>query len=174
MGIYRAMLKQQPNIGEVWNNLGVATRETGDPDEAISCFRKAVAFAPNMAEAWNNLGVAQDEFNMAENAANSYGKAIELRPDYASAHVNLGISLQKLGQYAEAEDHYRIALKSKPDDEVAGFMLQSLGKSDAPDAALRGMCEGFSTGAPGRSNGFSSRIWNTKPLNCCLNWFVPA
>ncbi|MBW2055108.1 MAG: tetratricopeptide repeat protein, partial [Deltaproteobacteria bacterium] len=135
ISIYRAMLEKQPNIGDAWNNLGVAYREIGDQDEAISCFRRAVAFAPYMAEAWNNLGVAQDEFNMIENASKSYRKAIEIRSDYASAHLNLGISLQKLRRFKEAEEHYNKVLETKPDDEVARFMLQSLGTSATPDAA---------------------------------------
>ena len=135
ISIYRAMLEKQPNIGEAWNNLGVAYREIGDPDEAISSFRRAVAFAPYMAEAWNNLGVAQDELNMIENASKSYRKAIEIRPDYASAHLNLGISLQKLRRFKEAKKHYKKVLETNPDDETARFMLQSLGTSTTPDAA---------------------------------------
>ena len=135
ISIYRAMLEKQPNLGEAWNNLGVAYRETGDQDEAISCFQRAVEFAPDMAEAWNNLGVAQDEFNMIENASKSYRKAIEIRSDYISAHFNLGISLQKLGRFKEAGEHYNRVLESKPDDEAARFMLQSMGTSATPDAA---------------------------------------
>ncbi len=135
ISIYRAILERQPDFGQAWNNLGVAYRETGDQDEALSCFRKAVAFAPDMAEAWNNLGVAQDEFNMIQDASKSYRKAIEIQPDYASAHFNLGVSLQKLRLFKEAEDHYKKVLETKPDDEAARFMLQSLGKSETPDAA---------------------------------------
>ena len=63
--IYKAMLDQQPNAGIVWNNLGVAYRETGKSDDAIASFRAAVKFAPQMPEAWNNLGVAQDEIGRA-------------------------------------------------------------------------------------------------------------
>jgi len=48
---YKVMLDQQPNAGIVWNNLGVAYREIGKPDDAIFCFRAAVRFAPQMAEA---------------------------------------------------------------------------------------------------------------------------
>ncbi len=133
--IYRAMLENRADLGEAWNNLGVAYRETGDQDEALSCFQKAVEFAPDMAEAWNNLGVAQDEFNMIEKAPESYRKAIEIRPDYTSAHFNLGISLQKLGRFREALEHYHKVLEARPDDEAAQFMLQSMGTEAAPDAA---------------------------------------
>ncbi len=133
--IYKVMLDQQPNIGQVWNNLGVAYREIGKPDDAISSFRAAVRFAPQMAEAWNNLGVAQDELNLTQNAINSYSKAIETQPDYASPHLNLGISLQKSKQFKEAEEHYKQVLKIQPDNEVAKFMLQSVGGIETPDAA---------------------------------------
>jgi len=135
ISIYRAMLEKQPDYGLAWNNLGVAYRETGAPDEALTCFEKAVEFAPGMAEAWNNLGVAQDEFNFSEKATKSYIKAIEIQPDYASAHFNLGLSLQKLRRFDEAGKHYNKVLETKPDDEAAKFMLQSLGTSATPDAA---------------------------------------
>jgi tetratricopeptide (TPR) repeat protein len=121
------MLDQQPNAGIVWNNLGVACRETGKSDDAISSFRAAVKFAPQMPEACNNLGVAQDEFNLAENALNSYRKAIELQPVYVSPHLNLGISLQKSKLFKEAEEHYNKVLEIQPDNKVARFMLQSIG-----------------------------------------------
>jgi predicted TPR repeat methyltransferase len=135
ISIYRAMLETQPDLGDAWNNLGVAYRETGDQDEALSCFQRAVEFAPDMAEAWNNLGVAQDEFNMTEDASRSYKKAIEIRLDYTSAYFNLGISLQKLRRFKEAEEHYNKVLEARPDDEAAKFMLQSMGASATPDAA---------------------------------------
>ena len=134
IGIYRAVVEQEPRFGLAWNNLGVVYREVGQPDEAISCFRRAVAFAPDLAEAWNNLGVAQDEFHLIENASQSYKKAIELKPDYKTAHFNLGVSLQKLERFKEAEDHYNIVLEIDPDDEAARFMRQSLGATTPPDA----------------------------------------
>jgi len=133
--IYKSMLDQQPGVGIVWNNLGVAYREIGKQDDAIACFRAAVRFAPEMAEAWNNLGVAQDELNLTENALNSYRKAIEIQPDYASPHLNLGIFLQKSEQFREAEEHFNKVLKLQPGNEIAKFMLQSIRGEETPEAA---------------------------------------
>ncbi len=132
---YKVMLDQQPNAGIVWNNLGIAYREIGKPDDALSSFRAAVRFAPQMAEAWNNLGVTQDEHNLTQNALTSYRKAIEIQPDYASPHLNLGISLQKSEQFKEAEEHYNKVLKIQPENKTAKFMLQSIGGFETPDAA---------------------------------------
>lgn len=132
---YKKILNQKPDIGIVWNNLGVAYRETGEPDDAIESFQAAVKFAPEMAEAWNNLGVAQDESNLAESALNSYKKAIKLAPDYVSPHLNLGLLLQKSEHYEKAEKHYNKVLEVQPENDIAQFMLQSLGKGEeTPDA----------------------------------------
>lgn len=135
ISVYRSMLEQQPDAGIVWNNLGVAYRETGKKDDAIASFQAAVRLAPGMAEAWNNLGVAQDELNLTENALNSYRKAIEIQPDYASPHLNLGISLQKSEQFREAEKHYNKVLDLQPANKTALFMLQSIRGEETPDAA---------------------------------------
>nr|WP_319494859.1 tetratricopeptide repeat protein [uncultured Desulfobacter sp.] len=141
--IYRQMLEQQPEAGVVWNNLGVAYRETRQADEAMKSFRAAVRFTPGMAEAWNNLGVALDEQgeqgeqgNLVNQALDAYEKAIELQPDYISPHLNIGILLQKRKQFKESETHYRKVLELQPENEIAQFMLQSISGGDTPpDAA---------------------------------------
>lgn len=135
IAIYKAMIDLQPEVGLVWNNLGVAYRETGKPDDAIASFREAVRLAPDMAAAWNNLGVAQDERNLGEAAVISYRKAIDLQPDYASPLLNLGISFQKSGQYKEADALYSRVLTLQPDNEIAAFMRQSIRGDEPPDAA---------------------------------------
>lgn len=133
--IYRVMLDHQPEIGLVWNNIGVAYRETGKLSEAFSSFKKAVKFAPQLALAWNNLGVAQDEQHQTENAISAYRKAIEIEPNYLSPHLNLGICLQKLNQFKDAEKHYTMVIQLQPDHEIATFMLQSIRGDAPPDAA---------------------------------------
>ena len=133
--IYKVMLDWQPDIGLVWNNLGVAYRETGQPNDAFSSFRAAVKFAPDMAEAWNNLGVAQDERNLTDDAIASYKKSIEIQPDYVSPHLNLALVLQKTEQFEEAAQHYGKVLAIQPDNEIAKFMRQSIRGDETPDAA---------------------------------------
>ncbi len=133
--LYKAILDQHPDNGLVWNNLGVAHRETGKPDNAISSFEAAVRFAPQMAEAWNNLGVAQDELNLRKDALKSYRQAIEINAEYVSPHLNLGISLQKSEKIKEAEEHYKKVLSIQPDNETAKFMLHSITGLETPDAA---------------------------------------
>lgn len=134
--IYKKILKEQPDYGEVWNNIALAYKEIGDHDKVIDCLLKAVKYAPEMAEAWNNLGVAQDELGQAKESTKSYQRAIDIRPDYMSAHFNLGTSLHKLKKYPEAIIHFQKVLETEPDHESARFMLQSIGAlSDTAPAA---------------------------------------
>ncbi|WP_320043999.1 tetratricopeptide repeat protein [uncultured Desulfobacter sp.] len=134
--IYQLMLEQQPEAGLVWNNLGVAYRETGQADDAMESFRAAIRFAADMAEAWNNLGVALDEQGQVEPALNAYQKAIKIQPEYVSPHLNSGIIFQKREQFEKAESHYRKVLEIHPQNEIAQFMLQSIGgEASTPDAA---------------------------------------
>ena len=133
--LYRKILDRKPGSGLVWNNLGVAFRETGRPEKAMAGFESAVRLAPELAEAWNNLGVAQDEQRLAKKARKSYQTAIDLQPDYISPHLNLGILHQKAGRFKAAEAHYDRVLKIQPDHEIAIFMRQSIRGEETPDAA---------------------------------------
>lgn len=134
--IYKKILEEQPEYGEVWNNLALAYKETGNLNEVIDCLQKAVKYSPEMAEAWNNLGVAQDELGQVTESTKSYQKAIELRPNYMSAHFNLGTSLHKLKKFPEATVHFSNVLDSEPDHESARFMLQSIGVISETAAAV--------------------------------------
>ena len=134
--IYRKILAERPDFGEVWNNVGIACREIGNGVEALHSFQNAVKFAPKLAEAWNNLGVVQDEQEMYEDAIGSYQRAVSLRFDYISAYFNLGGALQKMQRFEEAKEHYEKVLEINPDDAPAMFMLKSLGTSvEIPDNA---------------------------------------
>ncbi len=136
--LYKKMLEQQPQSGLAWNNLGVAYRETGQPDDAMASFRAAVRFAPEMAAAWNNLGVALDEQGETQQALAAYNKAIEIQPEYVSPHLNIGIMLQKSKRFKAAQVHYRAVLESQPENEIAKFMLQSIGRGGCPSCCRTG------------------------------------
>lgn len=133
--IYKKILREQPEYGEVWNNLALAYKEIGNLNEVIDCLLKAVKYSPEMAEAWNNLGVAQDELGQVTESTKSYQKAIEIRSDYMSAYFNLGTSLHKLKKFREATVHFRKVLETEPDHESARFMLQSIGAISETAAA---------------------------------------
>lgn len=73
----------------------------GRTDEAIACFRDALALRPGYAEAWNNLGTGLTEGGRTGEAVSCFRTAIVLAQDLPNAHFNLATVLLALGEMEE-------------------------------------------------------------------------
>ena len=96
------------------HNLGSTLQNQGKLEEAIACYRQALALDPNFANAHFNLGTALQRLGQQDQAAACYREALRLAPDYAEAHSNLGLVLQELGRLEEAATFHRRAAELKP------------------------------------------------------------
>ena len=74
---------------EEWFAKGHQAREAGNFDEAIRCYKQAIAIDPKYAPAHNNLGSMYGSLGMLDDAIIEYQKAIAIDPDYTLAHNNL-------------------------------------------------------------------------------------
>ncbi|HSX82905.1 MAG TPA: tetratricopeptide repeat-containing glycosyltransferase family protein, partial [Candidatus Saccharimonadia bacterium] len=107
-------------------NLGVALQEQGQIDEAIHCFRQALALEPEAVESLLNLGVALQAQGQFEAAADCLQNAIQRAPTSAVAYNNLGMVRHEQGQFEVALQHYRQALQLRPDYAKAHSNLGAL------------------------------------------------
>ena len=64
--------------------------DEGQLDEAIACYRKAIALDPKLAPVHSNLGNALREKGQVDEAIVCCKKAIEFDSKFAPAHSNLG------------------------------------------------------------------------------------
>jgi Flp pilus assembly protein TadD len=78
-------------------------------DEAISCYREAVAADPDLAIAWNGLSLALRQKGDLDAAIDAARRLIELEPDDPLSHTNLSILYQRKGMVPEAEDEMALA-----------------------------------------------------------------
>jgi len=110
----------------------------GDLDQAVSCYRKAVALTPDYAEAHNNLGSALRELGKPAESEACVRRALQLKPDYAEAHNNLGCALRDLNRPEEALTCYAKALQLNPAYAEAltnqGNTLRGLGRLEEAQA----------------------------------------
>jgi tetratricopeptide (TPR) repeat protein len=82
---------------EEWFHKGYQASEAGNLDEAIRCYKNAIAIDPNYAPAYNNLGGIYGNKGMLDDAIVEYNKAIDIDPDYTLAHNNLARAHRQKG-----------------------------------------------------------------------------
>jgi len=83
-------------------------------EEAIGCYRTALALRPAAVAAHNNLGLALLAEKQLDEAIAECRKAIELNPKFARAHTSLGLALQANNLLNEAMVEYRKAIDLDP------------------------------------------------------------
>jgi serine/threonine protein kinase/tetratricopeptide (TPR) repeat protein len=134
------LLKDYP---EVYFSLGAVLSRRGQVDEAIPCFRQAIALNPKHMLAYCNLGFALSKQNKWDEASACLHHAIALDPESAFVRYSLGNILRDRGQLAEASAAYQDAIRLKEDYAEAhcnlGLVLKQQGQfSKALDELCRG------------------------------------
>ena len=162
---YRRALKvgrsKQP---DTCNNLGNVYRQLGRHEDALGCYRQALAADPRHALALNNQGVALQALSRFDAARDSYGLALSVKPDYADPHYNLGNLHKAQGRYDEALAAYDAALRLDPQHPQAhwnkALTLLALGRLEQGWQAYEW---GFAAGE--RASAYSPYpLWDGKPL----------
>lgn len=132
--LYQRVLLLQPQHFDALHLLGVAARQRGDADMAITWLRQAIAVDPLQAIAHSNLGAALQDKGLSQQALDSYDRALQLRPTYAMAWNNRGNALRSLGRMTAALHSYDQALQIQPDYTEAmlnrGIALQDAGEHE--------------------------------------------
>lgn len=105
----------RPDVAPLLNNMGIALRELGRPQDALAQYARALALQPDYVEALVNQGNAQRELGQAEAALASYARALVLQPAHPQALNNRAVALRALGRVDEALDSAQAAVAARPD-----------------------------------------------------------
>jgi tetratricopeptide (TPR) repeat protein len=118
-------VRQKPPIKDdvpfFHNNLGNALMDQGHPEDAVMCYKRAIALKPDYAEAYSNLGTVLTSQDKFDDAVAFYKRAIALKPDYAEAYSNLGLAFHSKGRFDDALAQYGQAIAINPDYAEAHF-----------------------------------------------------
>ena len=127
-------LHKNPNCGMAHDYLGITLFGTGQVDEAIAHFQKAIEIDSNDDMAHNNLGKVSLQTGRADEAIAHFQKAIEINPDSLEAHYNLGNALLQVGRVDEAIAHFQKAIEINPNNAEAhnnlGNVFLQVGRVD--------------------------------------------
>jgi tetratricopeptide (TPR) repeat protein len=127
--LWRTTIDRNPASWSAHYGLGDVLLRKGQPDNAITYFRRALAIQPDYAEAHNGLGNAFLQKNQMDEAVIQFQRALAIQPGYAMAYNNLGNALFRKGQVDEAIISYQKALAIQPgnyeaDDNLGNALLQ--------------------------------------------------
>lgn len=121
-----------------WHDRGMELEDEGEPEEAMSAYRRALEIEPGFADAHLDLGRLLHERGEVAQAERHYRQALAARPEDATAAFNVGVALQDQERLSEAAEAYQAALAIDPDLADAHYNLsgiyETLGK---PEDAFR-------------------------------------
>jgi protein O-mannosyl-transferase len=121
--LYQASLETNPRSYIVHNNLGMALKNAGRPNDAAEQFQRAVDLKPDYFAACNNLAVVLNNLGRTQDAIKLFQHVLLQKPDYPEALNNLGAALIAAGRPEEAEKFIEKALRLKPDYAKAHYHL---------------------------------------------------
>ena len=113
---YRAAIDANPNIPEVYNNIGALYIDMGRYPQAVYYFTEALVRNPNYFTALMNRAIAYSKQGRSMDALADYNSAFKLRQDEPLLYLNRGLTYYSLGQYESALDDYTYLISLTPDD----------------------------------------------------------
>lgn len=119
--IAESIVAKQPSNADAWNLAGIAAARSGNTEEAISIFERAIAQAPQGFELHKNLAVILNQ-KQPERAEQLLKRALEIKPDYDEAAWGLGNLYCQQNRLEEAERVLRVGMAANA--TLAKYPLQ--------------------------------------------------
>jgi tetratricopeptide (TPR) repeat protein len=88
---YRTILEEDPNNLAAVIALGNAYFDSGQWNEAIRLYERALAINPRSADVHTDMGTAYRNMGRSDRALAEYRRALELEPGQMDARYNLGV-----------------------------------------------------------------------------------
>ncbi len=105
-------------LAPVHSALGLVRRATGQYEEAIREFRRAIALDPANVDAHRFLATTLESAGRIQEAEATFQQAIRLKPGYWPTYSSLGGFYVRRGQYAKAEEPMRLSVKLAPENPL--------------------------------------------------------
>lgn len=135
---YKSALSRQPNLPDVWYNLGVLLVRARQFDAALAAYRQALdRGAARPEEIYVNRG-SIFSFHLRDNlsAEKELKAALALHPDYVPALCNLGNIAEQSGDKDRALAFFERALDSEPHNYSALARYAAIQTPRTPDDPL--------------------------------------
>lgn len=137
--LFRKCLEVDPKNGKAAENLGMAYERSGQTEEALAAYRRAILFdgtPPQNASVRISLGALLIESGKVDEAVPILVEGAKLAPRDPHAHRELGKAYLRLGQLDKAQSELEIAVGLDPQSAPTHFLLsQAYNRSGLSDQA---------------------------------------
>lgn len=120
---FREIAHANPEIPEVFNNLGAICAAMGRREEAEEAFSHALELTPDNANPWYNRGLMRFQGGNNVGALDDFRRAHELDPADPEVQNNLGVVHFQLRRWDEARAAFEASLELRPDYAAARLNL---------------------------------------------------
>ena len=129
--LWTDVLEKYPEGNAVaYSNHGLICEDSGQLENALADYSKAIEINPKYTKAYYNLGNVNVKLSHLDKAIVNYTKAIEIRPKFVQAYFNRGLAYGNLGRFDKALDDFNRVIEIDP-----GFTMAYTNR----DVAIRHM-----------------------------------
>ncbi len=140
--------KTNPLDADTWCNLGLASKQVGNTNQAEHAYLKALELRPEDCDILHNLGLAYKADGCIAKAVAVYEQLLRINDQYRPGISNLAYFYHLQGEFERAMRLYRRLLEFNPDDERTQFMLRILEGEDVavpPPGYIRELFDQYSS-----------------------------
>ena len=135
------LTKQYHSSSKLWNLYGASAAETGNLDQALIGFEKAIEINPLHSFAHNNMGNVLREKGQITAAIQAYDLAIKYNSKLAEAYISKGKLQKKLRKYTDAVETFLNLIAIDPNSGEAhnnlGVTYRDQGDLTKAEAAFK-------------------------------------
>lgn len=121
-----ANMDTAPMDARAYTLRGRAYWKTGQYDQAIAEYNKALEINPRLDLAYYGRGIAYGSKAEYDRAISDFTKAVEIDPRFALAYSLRGSAYWKTGQYDQAIADYTKALEIDPRTAAVGYVSRAI------------------------------------------------
>ena len=138
--LYQSVVAEQPDLGDVWYDLGRLLRRMRRLDDALTAYDQALAQGARDPQEihLNRAVIFAEDLNRPDAAETELRTALAIAPAYAPAWLNLGNLHEDAGRRDEARQAYESVLAIDPGHGTALARLAGLQTATTPDDPLIG------------------------------------
>jgi tetratricopeptide (TPR) repeat protein len=125
------MVKVRPKAEFLWHNKGITLEKLDRTDEALQCYKKAIALDSGCADLHYHYGIVLYERDDFQTACNEFNKALQIRHDDSNFLLWKARALAALSKTEEARQIVNFLIADNQKNADAWFVLGRIEKDDA-------------------------------------------